>query len=308
MVLLRNSQRDGRKGGKLQQRWLGPYRVQESVGKGMYKLLNPSTGKALKKVVNVCRLKPYYSTKGPVFHFSDSSVFQTCSSSDETCSPIAVGCYRKKRIAISSSDDGCIQSSHDSQVKLESDRMVGHGACVVSTDACGIDDTICQISSVPVCQSVGDIVVSQQYSAPMSGVTKHLGQGSISDEVNKCHSTLCTGDIGFVDNELQLSRLQQTISFSETMCDINDGFVTSTPKKQCGFFVLPADISISPVCETEFKTTCVTPSATADTQKYTRRREKKHHTFAKIRDLRKREGLRSRMKGIKSTGIITVFL
>ena len=28
MVLLRNSQRDGRKGGKLQQRWLGPYRVQ----------------------------------------------------------------------------------------------------------------------------------------------------------------------------------------------------------------------------------------------------------------------------------------
>ena len=162
-----------------------------------------STGKALKKVVNVCRLKPYYSTKGPVFHFSDSSVFQTCSSSDETCSPIAVGCYRKKRIAISSSDDGCIQSSHDSQVKLESDRMVGHGACVVSTDAGGIDDTICQISSVPVCQSVGDIVVSQQYSAPMSGVTKHLGQGSISDEVNKCHSTLCTGDIGFVDNELQ---------------------------------------------------------------------------------------------------------
>lgn len=63
MVLLRNSQRDGRKGGKLQQRWLGPYKVQESVGKGVYKLLNPSTGKALKKVVNVCRLKPYYPRK-----------------------------------------------------------------------------------------------------------------------------------------------------------------------------------------------------------------------------------------------------
>ena len=54
MVLLRNSQRDGRKGGKLQQHWLGLYKVQESVGKGVYKLLNPSTGKALKKVVNVC--------------------------------------------------------------------------------------------------------------------------------------------------------------------------------------------------------------------------------------------------------------
>ena len=109
MVLLRNSQRDGRKGSKLQQRWLGPYKVQESVGKGVYKLLNPSTGKALKKVVNVCRLKPYYSRKSPVFHFSDSSVFQTCSSSDETHSPIAVRHYLKKRIAISSA---CIESSH----------------------------------------------------------------------------------------------------------------------------------------------------------------------------------------------------
>ena len=91
--------------------------------------------------------------KSPVFHFSDSSVFQTCSSSGETCSPIALRCHRKKRITISSSDDGCIESSHDSQVKLESDRMVGHDACVVSTDAGGINDTVCQISSVPVCQN-----------------------------------------------------------------------------------------------------------------------------------------------------------
>ena len=43
---------------------------------------------------------------------SDSSVFQTCSSSDETCNPIAVRHYRKKRIAISSADDDCIESSH----------------------------------------------------------------------------------------------------------------------------------------------------------------------------------------------------
>ena len=93
----------------------------ESLGKGVYKLLNPSTGKALKKVVNVCRLKPYYSRKS---HFSDSSVFQTCSSSDETCSPIAVRHYRSKRIAISSADDDCIESSHYSQVKLESEQWL----------------------------------------------------------------------------------------------------------------------------------------------------------------------------------------
>ena len=120
----------------------------------------------------------------------------------------------QKKIAISSSDDGCIESSHDSQVKLESDRMVGHDACVVSTDAGGINDTVCQISSVSVCQSVGDIVVSQQYSAAMSGVTNSFGQGSISeDKVNKCHSTLCAGDIGFVDNELQLSRSNRPFHF-----------------------------------------------------------------------------------------------
>ena len=96
MVILWNSQRDGRKGGKLQQRWLGPYK-----------------------------------------------------------------------------------------------------ACVLSADAGEINDTVCQISSVPVCQSVGDIVhtnASQQYSAPMSAVTNRFDQGSISED--KCQSTLCTGDIG----------------------------------------------------------------------------------------------------------------
>ena len=114
--------------------------------------------------------------------------------------------------------------------------MVSNDACVVSADAGGINDTVCQICSVPVCQSVGDIVhtnASQQYSAPISAVTNRFGQDSISED--KCQSTLCTGDIGFVENEVQLSIFQQTASFSDKLCDIIDGFVTSTPKKQCGF-------------------------------------------------------------------------
>ena len=36
--------------------------------------------------------------------------------------------------------------------------------------------------------------------------------------------------------------------------------------------------------------------------------EKKYHTFAEIRDLRKREGLRSRIKGTKSNMITVVFI
>ena len=55
MVLLRNSARDGRKGDKLAQRWLGPYRVEEAIGKGLYRLANPTTGRVLKKAFNGCR-------------------------------------------------------------------------------------------------------------------------------------------------------------------------------------------------------------------------------------------------------------
>ena len=53
MVLLWNSTWDERKGGKLQQRWLGPYVIGEFVGKGVYKITNPKTGQTLKKGVNV---------------------------------------------------------------------------------------------------------------------------------------------------------------------------------------------------------------------------------------------------------------
>ena len=73
LVLLRNSQRDGRKGGKLQKRWIGPYSVSDSLGKGVYKLCNPTNGKNLKKAVNICRLKIYHSKNVKPSHFSNLS-------------------------------------------------------------------------------------------------------------------------------------------------------------------------------------------------------------------------------------------
>ena len=54
-MLLRNSARDGRKGDKLAKRWLGPYRVEEAIGKELYRLANPTTGRVLNKVFNGCR-------------------------------------------------------------------------------------------------------------------------------------------------------------------------------------------------------------------------------------------------------------
>ena len=59
LVLIRNSRRDGRKGDKLQQRFIGPYKVAESLGKGTYRLQNAKTGRIVKKVVNACRLKRF---------------------------------------------------------------------------------------------------------------------------------------------------------------------------------------------------------------------------------------------------------
>ena len=55
LVWLRNSARDGRKGDKLSKRWLGPYKVSEVLGKGLYRLANPKTGHVLKKTYNRCR-------------------------------------------------------------------------------------------------------------------------------------------------------------------------------------------------------------------------------------------------------------
>ena len=80
-MLVRNSQRDGRKGGKFQNHWLGPYKIVEFLGKGIYKLANPKNDRQLKKCVNICRLKVFYSSTHQKINFSNSSIFQT-----QTCS------------------------------------------------------------------------------------------------------------------------------------------------------------------------------------------------------------------------------
>ena len=42
---MRNSHRDGRKNGKFEQCYLGPYRIAQHLGKGVYKLESVKTGK-----------------------------------------------------------------------------------------------------------------------------------------------------------------------------------------------------------------------------------------------------------------------
>ena len=55
-VLVENSQQKERKGGKLTDRWLGPYTINRNLGKGVYELKS-SSGKLLKKKYNIARLK-----------------------------------------------------------------------------------------------------------------------------------------------------------------------------------------------------------------------------------------------------------
>ena len=50
LVFLRNSAKDSKKGDKMAQRWLGPYKVVQILEKGVYKLQIPSTGKKSQKM------------------------------------------------------------------------------------------------------------------------------------------------------------------------------------------------------------------------------------------------------------------
>ena len=47
----------------MQPKWNGPYTVEESLEKGLYRLKNHKTGKTLKNIINVTRLKEYTSAE-----------------------------------------------------------------------------------------------------------------------------------------------------------------------------------------------------------------------------------------------------
>ena len=61
-MLMENTAQKQRKGGKLADKFLGPYTINRHVGKGLYELRNKS-GKVLQKKVNVNRLKRFKSNK-----------------------------------------------------------------------------------------------------------------------------------------------------------------------------------------------------------------------------------------------------
>lgn len=69
-VLLRNSKRDTKKGDKMHPKWMGPYAIVSSLGKGLYRIRNCSTDVVLKKAVHSSRLKQYFTSD----HTSPSQV------------------------------------------------------------------------------------------------------------------------------------------------------------------------------------------------------------------------------------------
>ena len=62
MVLVENSRQKQRNGGKMDDRYTGPYFINRHVGKGVYELRN-SRGMVIKKKVNSNRLKVYTCSK-----------------------------------------------------------------------------------------------------------------------------------------------------------------------------------------------------------------------------------------------------
>ncbi|PIK51039.1 putative gypsy retrotransposon integrase-like protein 1-like [Apostichopus japonicus] len=61
-VLVRNARKDVRRGGKLENSWLGPYKVKDVNEKGLFTLINSSTGLPLKKKFNSILLKEFHTT------------------------------------------------------------------------------------------------------------------------------------------------------------------------------------------------------------------------------------------------------
>ena len=59
LVLLKNNRNKHRMGGKLDDKWSGPYEITESLNKGCFKLKNVSSGVTLKKAFNGANLKLY---------------------------------------------------------------------------------------------------------------------------------------------------------------------------------------------------------------------------------------------------------
>ena len=55
-VLVENTYQKERKGGKLEDKYKGPYKIHKALGKGVYELIN-ADGKILKSKHNIARLK-----------------------------------------------------------------------------------------------------------------------------------------------------------------------------------------------------------------------------------------------------------
>ena len=267
LVLLRNSQRDGRKGGKLLQRWLGPYTVNKSVGKGVYKLQNPETGKVLKKVVNVCRLKQYFSQDRKVPRFSDTSVFQTHTTTEDSSMSITRRpghCSKKRRIeSLSLMDDNV--SPNEKGMNNNTDEA----------DGIMVQESLASYTlyHVNACKDLSNTFQHLNKDA-VENISRNegLGDGGFNTpnyddvlNINDCQQLDCNdlqnstsfvqvGDVGFVNNDEGLNCTPSSVTeiYSTTICDKSDGFVTSTPKVQSGFFVPPPELSLSAVCADSF--------------------------------------------------------
>ncbi|XP_071827853.1 uncharacterized protein [Apostichopus japonicus] len=82
-VLVRNTRKDARRGGKLENSWLGPYGVKAVNEKGLYTHINSSTGLPLKKKFNPFYLKNFTQELA-------ASIISTNTPDEEKSNPVIV--------------------------------------------------------------------------------------------------------------------------------------------------------------------------------------------------------------------------
>lgn len=233
-MLLRNAQRDGRKGGKFQSRWLGPYAIHEYLGKGVYKLANRVTGRVLKKAVNVCLLKVY---NDPVLFHDESS--QHLSHDNLLSLHSSNGSHDGSRDGLQSSHDHSQSSCDRSQSSHGCSQLSHNGSqsshCDLQSSFVSSQDTLQDISheSQPLRHGHSSEHSGGSLKLDGAGSPTHVEDGSFrgetADDPQGEGYQILSFQEEFQGNISLDGKLYESIHYS-------DGFATSSFLHEGGFF------------------------------------------------------------------------
>ena len=215
----------------------------------------------VKKAVNICRLKLFYSgEQKKSLHFSDNSIFQTCSPSItgnlsthelpnvSNQDPIShISCQAFKRpMRIESSiedvgilDSACLPGSSCNESKLSIPAVGNVGFLRISGE---------EIAPVDTSNSHSTTVIGEDLNSVLSMFNKALQNAyDAGNWIQKCCATTHVLSHQYLDTAESIE--QSCYCGSDAVQDNFDNFATSTPQKNCGLYMPFNCMSFSPICK-----------------------------------------------------------